>query len=66
MRKKQEPVDRFPMEDIENHKIVRILKTKRILAILFYDEAVTDRFLIFCGKAQFAKVSFDADGKTMI
>lgn len=31
------------MEDIENHKIVRILKTKRILAILFYDEAVTDR-----------------------
>lgn len=35
MRKKQEPVDRFPMEDIENHKIVRILKTKGILAILF-------------------------------
>lgn len=54
------------MEDIENHKIVRILKTKRILAILFYDEAVTDRFLFFHGKALFVKVSFDAEGKTMI
>lgn len=29
------------MEDIENHKIVRILKTKGILAILFYDEEVS-------------------------
>ncbi len=54
------------MEDIENHKIVRILKTKGILAILFYDEAITDRFLFFHGKALFVKVSFDADRKTMI
>lgn len=35
------------MKDTENHKIAGILETKGILAILFYDEAVTDRFLFF-------------------
>lgn len=46
------------MEDIENHKIVRILKTKRILAILFYDEAVTDRFLFFSWESPVCKGFF--------
>ncbi|WP_418402168.1 hypothetical protein, partial [Anaerotignum lactatifermentans] len=27
LEKKQEPVDRFPMEDTENHKIAGILET---------------------------------------
>lgn len=67
LEKKQEPVDRVPMKDTENHKIAGILETKGILAIfIFMMKLSLTGSCFFRGKALFVKVSFDAEGKTMI
>lgn len=55
------------MKDTENHKIAGILETKGILAIfIFMMKLLLTGSCFFRGKALFAKVSFDAEGKTMI
>ena len=65
--KKWESVDKFLLKDTENHKIAGILETKGILAIfIFMMKLSLTGSCFFRGKALFAKVSFDAEGKTMI
>lgn len=55
------------MKDTENHKIAGSLETKGILAIfIFMMKLLLTGSCFFHRKAQFAKVSFDADRKTMI